>query len=66
MTRISFSTNKPDGGMNTHLYADEHQKWERTDFSHQSKYVVPFGQASFALRPQYRDGTYIRVNFYLG
>lgn len=61
---LGFMTRKPDGGTGSWRYADEGVEWERTDFKHPSKYVMPVGGAMFVLQPMYRGSEYIRPNFY--
>lgn len=62
---VSFGTTKPDGNVGSYGYAGEGVEWERTNFTHSSKYVMPEGSgAMFVLKPQFRGSGYIRPNFY--
>jgi hypothetical protein len=61
---VSFIAVNSEGGRTSYLYSNENKDWERSDFAHGSKYVIPLGDGAFGLRPEYNDGEIIRKEFY--
>ncbi|MDU9050619.1 MAG: hypothetical protein Q3M30_17365 [Candidatus Electrothrix sp. Rat3] len=62
---LSFLTSRVDGSAGSFSYNQEGKDWERTDFTHPSKYVMIEGTgAKFILQPSYQGRKYIRPNFY--